>query len=789
MKKIQIGKNGKVNLIWNVKPCDYTKEKEKSIASKFARKYEIPESIVSVTVNYLKSGEKDESLNAENIENVHDPKFQQQLFKDYIAEYGIEGYDFEEILKIDSQINSLIDYDSYEKSRRYSIKWVKWDNFLSYGDDNFFDFTKLKGLVLLNGQPANESGKSTFAYDLLHFLLFGKTQSEKAATMENLFNNYRPETTKVAVEGCITIDGNDYIIKRILTRPSMDKKTRKITSKVEFFKVNSDNSLETLSDGMNLQEESTVKTTKVIKEALGNESDFDRIISANSKDLDSLISMKETERGRLLSRWIGLSVLEDKDKLARDKWNKEVSKKRYCDLYDKSTLENEIDEKRKKIKETEELIKTESKRKSDAEGKKEREEKVINDLLALKKPVDNDLLKVDFNTVKSGLEMLKEKGLGVSAKVDILKKRMDEMGEIEFSEEEYSQLRKESEKITGLISSHTAEVKNLNRLNESLSKAEFCPTCGRKFDNVDNTGKITENQEKIKTLTSEIAKLSERKGSVAEKMANIEQLRKSKAEKDKLFLSISALNTELAQLRIDYQEKKNLLNRLQTNKEKIEENNKIETSIKVAQENIKAETKVINETISIITRLTSLCESDAKSILEKKSIISHIEEERKIERNWKIYLQLIGKDGITKLVLKKTLPIINNELNRLLNDVSDFNMKIEINDKNDVDFWLLRDGVKTKLSAASGLERTEASLALRVVLGQMSNLSKPPFILLDEILGTVSKESYDKMKTLYDKITGFYDFILHITHISDITDWHNQVITVIKENNISRISI
>ena len=56
--------------------------------------------------------------------------------------------------------------------------------------------------------------------------------------------------------------------------------------------------------------------------------DFDMIISANSKDLDSLISLKDTDRGRLLSRWIGLSILEDKDAIAREKWNKDISKKR-----------------------------------------------------------------------------------------------------------------------------------------------------------------------------------------------------------------------------------------------------------------------------------------------------------------------------------------------------------------------------------------------------------------------------------------------------------------------------
>jgi hypothetical protein len=109
--------------------------------------------------------------------------------------------------------------------------------------------------------------------------------------------------------------------------------------------------------------------------------------------------------------------------------------------------------------------------------------------------------------------------------------------------------------------------------------------------------------------------------------------------------------------------------------------------------------------------------------------------------------------------------------------------------KNDIDFLLIRDDVAIRLSAASGLEKTQAALALRVVLGKMSRLSRPPFILLDEVLGTVAKENYDDMKKLYDKIVSEYDFVLHICHID--LDWYDDgnIVTVTKKDNISSISI
>ena len=80
-----------------------------------------------------------------------------------------------------------------------------------------------------------------------------------------------------------------------------------------------------------------------------------------------------------------------------------------------------------------------------------------------------------------------------------------------------------------------------------------------------------------------------------------------------------------------------------------------------------------------------------------------------------------------------------------------------------------------------------AALALRVVLGKMSNLSKPPFIVLDEILGSVAAENYEDMKRLYDKIALDYDFILHICHVD--LDWYDKTVMVTKTNNISTISV
>ena len=787
-RKIDIGKNGKVWIVWNVPFEDYSKEQEKSIAALFAKKYGISPKAVKVVPNYL-GKDNNSTLASETVNSIHEPKFQVELFKQFIKKNNIEVTEdeFNEIVKIDSQINSLIDFDSYGKSKKYSVKWVKWGNFLSYGPDNYFDFTKLHGLVLLNGEPANKSGKSTFAYDLLHFLLFGKTNTDKAKTLGELFNKYTPDENTLTVEGCINIDGEDYIIKRTLTKPSSGKKTKTVTNKVEYYKLSPDGTEELLPED-NQQGENAKETSAVIKEALGLESDFDLIISANAKDLDSLISLTETEKGRLLSRWIGLSIIEDKDALARNKWNKEISVGRLSDMYNTVQLQSEIDDLDKEKGFCTETIEKNKKTIDNCEKEIEKCNAKRDVLLSSKQQIDSSLLKIDVVTLEASLKALEEKGKSTKAKLEALNDELKNFGNVDYSEEEYKELNKENSNLIGEMAEIRTKIGSLKTTNKNLESAEYCPTCKRKFDNIDNSEAIETNKKEIESLTSQGISKKKRSDEIVDLMSKIEEKRKLAQSKSATELKIATLNSDLANQRADYKEKLSTLKEINKNKEAIAKNAEIDASINMENATIKTQTLLKTSSETQNSNLEKEIAKINETISTKKGYIVKIMEERKVEKCWKIYLQMIGKDGISKMVLRNTLPIINGELSRLLSDVSDFDVEITMNEKNDIDFLLIRDGITTRLSAASGLEKTQAALALRVVLGNMSRLSRPPFILLDEVLGTVAKENYDDMKKLYDKIAEYYDFILHITHISEIADWHDGgIITVVKEDNISRI--
>lgn len=788
-RKLEIGQEAKVSVLWKTMPMNCTKENERNIISRFAQKYGIPEKNVSVEAVFCTEDGKTgtEAINGETINSVKDPEFQKSLFKAYADVNKIEDFPEEEINAIDNQVNGKIDYSAYEVGGKYSINWVKWSNFLSYGVDNFFDFRTLKGLVLLNGEPANQSGKSTFAYDLIHFLLFGKTRSGKADTLDQYFNKYMPECNEVSVAGSITVNGEEYQIFRTLTKPAKTKKAKfTVTSKVQYFHVLAGDNMEELQDSENASLENNVKTNQVIKEAIGDEKDFDLTVFANSDNLKSLIALKDADRSRTFDKWTGLDIISEKESAAKDMW-KQLNKGRYCDIYNREALKQEIDKgvddrnawagqiaaDNVKIEENNKLL-------SGYNTEKET-------LLSSKKPIDPELMRVDLATIVNNMNRVADEGKRIVAIKETAVEKLKSYEDVIYDENEYNGIVEHCISLRGQISAIENDIRNRKKNIEILKTSEYCPTCGRKYDNIDNSAAVAQEERIVADLEANLGSLKASEYQYISKKQQMEVMRTRRNEKSQIELQISRMDVDIVAKREEYKDLRSIKDKSEANKAAIEENNRIDTSLNIVNTNIKTVESIIQ---SINSDIASLNQEIANSLNEetnKKAIIKKIEEEERTEKVWTLYLKMVGKDGISKMVLRKIIPIINGELNRLIDGVCDFNITVEVTDKNDVMFYLERAGVKSPLSSGSGYEQTIAALALRSVLSKMSSLPKPNFIILDEVWGGVAKENYDNVKKMLDKIVADYDYAMEITHLNDIVDWHNTIITVKKENLISHI--
>jgi DNA repair exonuclease SbcCD ATPase subunit len=139
--------------------------------------------------------------------------------------------------------------------------------------------------------------------------------------------------------------------------------------------------------------------------------------------------------------------------------------------------------------------------------------------------------------------------------------------------------------------------------------------------------------------------------------------------------------------------------------------------------------------------------------------------------------------------MKTMMPLINSELQRLMEDSCYFKLEIRINDKNEVEFLMIDNssGIEKLMTSGSGYEKTIASLALRSVLTKICTLPKPNLVVMDEVFGKISNENLDMVSEFFIKIKDYFEKVFVISHNPLINNWGDNIVKIRKENNISKV--
>ena len=785
---IQVNPTDKLVFDLEMHQIDFNEQKKQSLRKEISEKYGVP--VKNVEINFVpitidENGDKI-SLASDIITNIQDPKFQQSLFKEFLEIKKIEDIDFDKLIDIDKRVNAFIDFDTYSKYKPYKIKYLKWDNYLSYGKGNYFDFTKLKGLVLLTGQPENTSGKTTLAIDLLRFALFGK--AEKSPTLDSVFNTYLEEETEVKVEAGIEIEGCDYVIRRTITRPTLKKRTAKSKAKqkVEYFRlINGD-----YEEIENCEGESGTQTNNIIRETVGNVEDFDLVISATAYSLGNLLRMGQTDKGKLFSRWLGLMSIEEKEKIAKDLWKKE-SAQLLSNHYNKATLESEITDMKTVIdNDNKRIIECQDKlNKSSDKLENYNKEKI--DIIKNRKQIKEELIKIDVATIENRMSLLNTDLTNNRGKMSVKKERYMQIKDSVFDADAYNKIKEEQRQIEieqAELRTKITTLKEDNKRIEGLIEKKTCPTCGHEIDLIEQNTFIEKNNTLINQMVSKGVENKNKLTKIIEQINIIEVKRSEENELNRLKPEMSAIKVQIDNIKLQLNELTRQKEEIETNKENIRYNNEIDNKIRLVDENIRVETRLKEEQIREIQNFKNEVTSYTKQIEERNNVIKKLTEEEKLIRLWNCYNDLVGKNGIIKLVLKRALPILNNEIERLLNGLCDFEVKLSIDDSNKVCIDLIRDGVSMNLeTAASGWENTVSSIALRSALSNICVFARPNIVTYDEVLAGVSSENAENIFKLFGRILPNYDCIIHICHDTTLQDYHNKTLIVTKENNISKV--
>ena len=781
-KLVDVPKNAQLRVDWQDYPENRTLETINRVKTYFSDKYGLPKT--SIKINFIpilkNSVGKVVDITDGLIDNIMDTAYQRKLFTQWIEINGVD-INFDRLCRLDDKVNDVLVNLGEEdiRYRRWSINKLWIDNFLSFGEDNNIDYNGLKGLSIVNSLPANQGGKTIFSIDSILFLFFGKTT--KTDTAGEIFNTFT-DKDEVTVGGEINIDGEEYIIERKLFRKKTKTGNFKTSSELNFFRVLSDGSHE------NLEGEQRRETDKLISETIGTYDDFMLTIVATAKNLEDLLETKPTQRGRLLTKFIGLEIIEKKEEINKGLMSDFKSKMK-SNLHNTKELEFEIDDNLEKIKENKNSIKENNSKLlkideeiSDANNKKEI-------LLSEKYVIDDEVSTVNPKTLKDEIDTLTDEGVTKKKSLDDIIKNITKIGDVDYDEDKHDEIREEEK---DLLLKESKELNNKERkelLIKNLEEGEICPTCKRELEDVDHSEEIKEEKKNLKTIKDLIKEIQKKLGVTLKSLDKQSNLKSISDEKDKLELSRDRLEVEIDGLRVDLKEKMNLQKNYERNIEYIEKNRNLESKILGYNQLLEKLNKKRDGIRNEIQNLKNDNKVKKEINTKNKSLIEQILREEEVLKIFEIYNRMIGKNGISKLVLSSVIPIINYELDRLLDEVCDFQIQLEINDKNEVDFNIVKKDVTKKLKSGSGLETTLASLALRCVLGRISTLPKPNIIVFDEVLGKVANINLDYVKIFFDKIKKMYEVILLITHNPITQDWGDKIITIEKNNDVSSLQI
>lgn len=149
--------NPYIQVVWEDTPENFTQERIKSVKHYFQKKY------LSNNVNIITKVKsvKDDVLQTVDVStNIMDKNYQLELVKSFLVSKNQQDIT-EEIIKFDDVVNNkvLSETDDVLAFKKWYIKKIEFSNFLSYGENQVVDFTKLNGIVAVESDPPNFGGK------------------------------------------------------------------------------------------------------------------------------------------------------------------------------------------------------------------------------------------------------------------------------------------------------------------------------------------------------------------------------------------------------------------------------------------------------------------------------------------------------------------------------------------------------------------------------------------------------------------------------------------------------
>ena len=548
-----------------------------------------------------------------------------------------------------------------------------------------------------------------------------------------------------------------------------------------------------------------------IKKYLGSLDDF--LITSMSSQHGSLQFVNEgsTKRKEILAKFLDLVMFDQKFQLAKEDSSdlKGALKRMEEREYDEEIFEAEKD-----------LVYNEA---------ETREKKECCDTLRL----DIDILKRENGELESKIQSVPAKIINVDRAKDNLSRFLEGLagikGENKSIQEQQQEKNELLSKITDFLGEFDIETYNNKReaitnkakdleliqieidqqeLKEKMSKKKVSlldeVPCGSEFSHCKFIKDAYSAKKDVETLILALEALETRKGQTSGEITEldpkkvdeyienydqvVEKQNKTKSDITKLELKKVQNDGKIKTLEGKIEEIERDIEEYNTNKEAIENLEKLLSDKKRLERKIKKQQTDYNtceaEYIHLHTVAGQL-QQKLEDIKQQKQEHGAMEQEFAA---YHLFMTCCHPSGISYEIIKKKLPVINSEIQKILTNVVDFEVFFESEDKK-LNILIKHPSHDARpLECGSGAEKSMAAMAIRLALLNVSSLPKSDLFIMDEPGTALDESNLEGFTRIIDLVKSYFKTVFLISHMDSLKDIVDTTINIEKVEGYARVN-
>ena len=761
-----------------------------------------PESITFLNRAAGERGNVDELTDGLENDNLRDPAIQEELIQEYLKDFQPENDLLERVLKLNSKYNSALEQEEeVNRNINWKLESFEWDNLFNYGEGNKIDFNKLSGIVGIFGK--NYSGKSSIIDGLL-YTLFNSTSKNERKNL-NIINQ-----NKEFCQGHIKIGiGNKtYTISR-----NSEKYTKKLKGE-ETLEAKTDLNFEcydkVTEETVSLNGLTRADSDRMVKKHFGTMEDF--LLTSMSSQLGSLqfISEGSTERKKILAKFLDLEVFDQKFKIAKEEASdlrgslKRLEGKEFeQDIFEaeKELIFNESETKKQTTK-CERLKKEIKKLDKSQDSLNKKIDSIPTEIIDIEE-VLGSIQKNETKTTETIAERI-ETTEASHTKTELLAKIDNFISsfDIEKVKDEKQLTIDKQKKLNDLVAQINNEGINLKNQDKKAELLKEVP-CGSEYSHCKFIKDAYVAIDKLSSTRSAIGRLNIEEVNLLEeiKLLNPEQINNHLQKYDQLLAKKTKMEADICNLKI-LEEKNEIayksltkeIEELSAKSEEYHKNKKIiENKEGLVRELEKAEqrTKEKQQTLKGCENLMLNLYKEHGSLEQKLSSLQEqkqeLEDLREEYSAYDLFMRCMHSSGISYDIIKKKLPVINNEIAKVLANVVNFEIFFEDDGKRLKIFIKHPKHEPRPMEMGSGAEKTIAAMAMRLALLSVSNLPKSNIFILDEPGTALDAENMDGFTAILELIKSYFKVVLLVSHLDSLKDCVDMQITIDKNGDYAHV--